>query len=81
MVYTCTLTHYVIERGVFRLLIPNFVPFSRALRGGQATEEKHGKETMETQAWKQEQNQVVSFGKGRTLVRNIFSEKLRFFLR
>ena len=48
VVYTCTLTHYVIERGVFRLLIPNFVPFSRARRGGQATEEKHGKERMET---------------------------------
>lgn len=43
-------------------------------------DDKHKNERMATQAWKQQQSQVVSFRQGRTLVRQLFHffQKLSF---
>ena len=47
---------------------------------GRLADDKHKNEKMETQAWKQQQSQVVSFKQGRTLVTpDKFFRKLRIF--
>ena len=42
-------------------------------------DDKHENERMETQAWKQQQSQVVSFRQGRALGRQLCFQKVKFF--